>query len=98
MGGIERDGEGFVVPAGTLAEAFGVSEEEIREKMRDEKITSRSEIGVGEDEGLWRLTFIYGDRACRFIVDGTGRILKRAGFPIRTTPKAPFRKEGLPRG
>ncbi|HMQ93705.1 MAG TPA: DUF6522 family protein [Amaricoccus sp.] len=98
MGGIERDGEGFVVPAGTLAEAFGVSEEEIREKMRAEKITSRSEIGVGEDEGLWRLTFIYGDRACRFIVDGTGRILKRVGFPTRTRTAGPIRKEGLPRG
>ncbi|WP_112322832.1 DUF6522 family protein [Oceanibium sediminis] len=80
---IERDGEDFVVPATILAEAFGLSEVEVRKNMRAENITSRSEKGVGEDDGRWRLTFHFRDRACRFIVDESGTILKRTSFPIR---------------
>jgi len=51
--------------------------------MQDGGITSRCEAGVDADQGRWRLTFHHGSRACRFIVDGGGRILTRASFPIR---------------
>lgn len=81
---IERDDEGFVVPAEMLAEAFGLTVDRIQECMRCGKITSRSEIGRGDDKGRSRLTFYYGDNAWRFIVDDNGLVLNRAGFPIRT--------------
>lgn len=93
---IERDDGGFVIPAGMLADAFGLSEDEVRTSMREARITSSTEIGVDEDAGRWRLTFYYRDRACRFTVDGDGRVLNRAAFPIRagagSAPKgcAPF--------
>jgi hypothetical protein len=80
---IERDGDGFVVPARILAEAFGLTEAEVRKRMHDGTMTSRSETGVGDDAGRWRLTFYHRDRACRFTVDEAGSILKRARFPVR---------------
>ena len=90
MTSIERDGESFVVPAGLLAEAFGLSEDEVRAQMRAEKITALSEVGVGADEGRWRLSFYFGNRACGLVVDGNGTVLKRIGFPARR-PTAPDR-------
>lgn len=89
MTSIERDGEGFVVPAGLLAEAFGLSEEEVRAQMHAEKITSLSEVGTGADEGRWRLSFYFGNRACGLVVDGNGTVLKRIGFPA-PAPRPPI--------
>ena len=84
---IERNGSDFVVPADLLADAFGLSETDIREGMRAKRITSQSETGVGEDEGRWRLTFFHQDRAVRFIVDEHGEVLKRVGFPVRQSTR-----------
>lgn len=84
---IERDGDGFVVPAALLAEAFGMTEDEVRRTMRDGKLTSLCEAGEGKDAGRWRLTFRHGDRACRFIVDATGTVLTQSRFPVRPPPR-----------
>lgn len=81
---VERRAEDFVIDASLLADTFGLSQDEIRARMRAETITSRCEEGVDEDAGRWRLTFYYGDRACRLIVDAAGKVLTRANFPART--------------
>lgn len=73
----------FVVDAAVLAAAFGLSQDQIRARMRDGRITSRSEKGIGADAGRWRLTFHHDDRACRLIVNDRGTVLKQATFPIR---------------
>ena len=85
---VERDGAGFVVSAELLADAFGLTEDRIRQAMRDGSLTSTCEAGVDADAGRWRLTFRHADRACRFTVDDTGTILSRARFPIRARPPA----------
>jgi hypothetical protein len=69
MTAVERKAEDFVIDATLLAEAFGLSQDEIKARMRNGAITSRCEACVDEDAGLWRFTFHRGDRACRFIVD-----------------------------
>ncbi len=89
MTAVERTEEGFVIEARLLAKVFKVTEEEVREKMRDGAITSRCETGIGEDAGRWRLTFRHGSLACRFILDATGAVMSRATFPIRTRARAP---------
>ena len=89
---VEREAGEFVIDAAVLADAFGLSQDEIKVRMRDGAITSRCETGVGEDAGRWRLTFHHGGRACRFIVDEDGNILTRAAFPVRIgqqNPRAP---------
>lgn len=80
---VERSGDGFVVAAQVLADAFGLTQEEVREKMRSGAITSRSETGVGDDEGRWRLTFHHEGRALRLVVDDRGTVLQRSSFPVR---------------
>lgn len=86
---IDRDGEGFVVPAPLLAQAFALSETEVKAAMRDGALTTRCEAGVGEDAGRWRLTFLHRNRALRLIVDDQGYILKRGSFPVRSRMARP---------
>lgn len=88
MNRIERDGEGFVIPAALLAEAFTITEDDVRLAMRDGSLTSRCEAGEGDDSGRWRLTFRFANRACRFTFDATGAILNRSRFPVRSAPRA----------
>ena len=80
---VEINQDGFVIDATLLADAFDLKAEEVQSLMRDGKITSLSETGVGDDAGRARLTFYYGARTIRFVVDEAGTILKRAGFPTR---------------
>ncbi len=82
MTAVERKAADFVVDAALLADAFALSQDDIKARMRDGAITSRCEAGVDDDAGRWRLTFHHGDRACRFIVDEAGNVLKRVTFPI----------------
>ena len=83
---VECDGAGFVVPATLLADAFGMTDDQVRQAMRDGRLTSICEAGVGSDAGRWRLTFRHADRACRYTVDATGTILSTSRFPVRTRP------------
>lgn len=83
MTAVKHKAKDFVVEARLLAEAFNLTEDDIRERMRNGVITSRCETGVDEDTGRWRLTFHLGDSACRFIVDAAGTVLKRSTFPIK---------------
>lgn len=83
---VERDGAGFVIPATLLAQAFSLTEDQIRQAMRDGNLTSTCEAGVDADSGRWRLTFKHADRACRFTIDEAGTILSTSRFPVRTRP------------
>lgn len=89
MSDVEGGAGDFVVDAAVLAAAFDLSQDKIRARMRDGRITSRCEKGLGADAGRGRLTFHHGDRACRLIVDDRETILKRASFPIRAGRSAP---------
>lgn len=83
---VERDGAGFVVPASLLANAFGMTEDQVRGAMRDGTMTSVCEAGVGSDAGRWRLTFRHENQACRYTVDAAGTILSTSRFPVRARP------------
>jgi Family of unknown function (DUF6522) len=89
MTAVDRKNGDFVIDAALLADAFGLSQDEIKARMRDGDITSHCEVGVDSDAGRWRLTFYHGDRACRFIVDDAGNILTMARFPVRPRAHSP---------
>lgn len=72
------ESDGFVVDAAILAEAFDLTLEETRRRMRGGQIVTRSETGQGEDAGRWRLTFRHADRALRLVVDDSGEILEKS--------------------
>lgn len=88
MNKIEQMGDRFIVDAELLCKVFRMTEEGVRAGMRTGEIMSRCEKGVGEDSGRWRLTFTYGTRACRIVVDTAGTILTRATFPVRPRRRA----------
>ncbi|RVV96717.1 hypothetical protein EKE94_17750 [Mesobaculum littorinae] len=79
---ISRTEDGFVVDAGVIAEAFGITPDQVRDEMRGGGIATRSETGEGADAGRWRMTFFRGDRAFRLVVDAAGAVLSRSSFPI----------------
>ncbi|MDP5308953.1 DUF6522 family protein [Paracoccus spongiarum] len=83
MSAISRKAGDFVIDAALLADAFGLTEAQLRAAMRDGTMTSRCETGTGTDAGRSRLIFHHGGRACRFVVDEAGTVLSRASYPIR---------------
>jgi hypothetical protein len=62
----------------------------MRHLKRAGAITSRSERGIGEDAGLYRLTFFHAGRRLRLIVDSAGRVIRRNAidFGDRSLPAA----------
>ncbi|GIT86845.1 DUF6522 family protein [Roseobacter sp. OBYS 0001] len=85
---VEVNADGFVVDALVLAEAFALEPGDVQKLMRIGEITSLSETGIGEDAGRSRLTFHYGDRAVRLVVDQSGVILKKTSFTARSRTSA----------
>ncbi|GMG84023.1 hypothetical protein LNKW23_32370 [Paralimibaculum aggregatum] len=86
MASVAREGADFTVEAELLAGFFGLEPAAVPRMMRSGAITSRSERGIGEDEGRWRLTFYHGGRALRLVVDAEGTVLRRSSFD--TGPRA----------
>lgn len=74
------------VDAKLIAEGLGVDQKSLRARMREGKITSRYERGVGGDEGLHRLTFFTEHRRLRLVVDHTGRVLQRSTIDFSGKP------------
>ncbi|MBV6418044.1 MAG: hypothetical protein CMLOHMNK_02824 [Steroidobacteraceae bacterium] len=72
---VEFDGESFSVDAALVARGFGVTPVLLRSLMRRGKIVSRCERGMGEDAGKHRLTFLYGVRRLRLLVDDAGNVI-----------------------
>ncbi|WP_022705004.1 DUF6522 family protein [Pseudorhodobacter ferrugineus] len=79
---VELGENGFVVAAESIADAFGLAASAVQGLMQSNAITSRCEKGVGEDEGRWRLTFYYNNRAFRLTVDGASQIVGQARFDV----------------
>ncbi|WP_439533078.1 DUF6522 family protein [Polymorphobacter sp.] len=75
---IDRDAEGFTVPAELLADALRLDAAEVSARLRSGAITSLCEQGQGEDEGRWRLSFTFGQRRLRLVVDSAGALINRS--------------------
>lgn len=86
---VEINEDGFVVDALVLAEAFGLEPDAVQKLMRLGEITSLSETGIGEDAGRARLTFHYGGRALRLVVDQSGIVLKKTSFTTGSRTATP---------
>lgn len=86
---VERSGDGFIVPASVLADLFGLTEDAVRQAMRDGAMTTRCEKGEGADAGRWRLGFRHAGRTCRLVVDDSGTILTRTRFSAQTPSNPP---------
>lgn len=77
---VKIDARGVTVEAPLVAAAFGLDPADVVRMIRDGRVTTRHEIGEGEDAGRQRVTFFHGGRAFRLTLDQDGRVLSRATF------------------
>ncbi len=78
MSTVEFEDGAISIDATVIAEGFAIAPEELRRLMRTIKITSRCERGIDEDAGRYRVTFLYGKRHLRLLVDEAGTIIERS--------------------
>lgn len=76
------------VDAETIAHGLGIRAIDVQPLMRSGEITSRCEVGQGEDAGLTRLTFFLRGARFRIVVDAAGRVVRRSTID--------FGERGLP--
>ncbi|TNC73279.1 DUF6522 family protein [Rubellimicrobium roseum] len=69
---------GFTIDATDLGPLLGIDPPLVPGLLRDGRIQSRFERGEGEDEGRFRLTFLYRGVRLRLILDGEGTVLSRS--------------------
>lgn len=95
MATVEFDENAFSIDATVIGESLGIEPSLVQDRIREGKITSLCERGVDEDAGRYRLTFFFGNRRFRLVVDEEGRIIQRAtiNFGDRRLPRA-ARKPG----
>lgn len=79
---IDLNGTQPVIDASDLAELFGLQPSEVQQKMRRGEITSRYEVGAGEDSGRFRLTFFHAGTKLRLTCAENGEVLKTLRVPI----------------
>ena len=87
MAQIDPTDEGFQVDAELIAEGFGLTPDEVNRRMRDGRMTSRCEKGMGEDAGRWRLSVRCGNRRWQAIVEADGTVGTQRTEVIPSAPK-----------
>ena len=60
------------IEAALVAPGLGLDVDAFQRLMSQRKITQLCERGIGEDAGLYRATFYYGDKRVRLVVDDHG--------------------------
>lgn len=77
MSTVDVAGGEFSVDAALLAEGFRMNAELVLPALRERRITGLCERGVDEDAGRHRLTFYFGRRRLRLVIDDAGNVLDR---------------------
>lgn len=72
---IEMNGDQPVIDARDLGKLLDLDPADVQAKMRAGDITSRYEIGEGDDAGRFRLTFLFGDRRVRLTCAEGGEVI-----------------------
>jgi Family of unknown function (DUF6522) len=84
---IQDDGT-IQIDASIIGWQLGLEPFEVRRLMHEERLTSRCERGVDEDEGRYRLTFFHENRRLRLITNSSGRIIRRSLVDFGDRPQA----------
>ncbi|UHQ18753.1 DUF6522 family protein [Lysobacter sp. KIS68-7] len=69
------DSASIEIDGAVVARALGLEVAAFRQLMADRKVTVLCERGTGEDAGLYRASFYYGDRKARLVVGQDGRVV-----------------------
>ena len=74
---VSMNDEGATVDVAILADGFGIDAADVEPLMREGRLTSRFERGVGTDAGRCRLTFWLDAKRFRIVVDEQGTVVKK---------------------
>lgn len=74
---VSMNDEGATVDVAILADGFGIDAADVEPLMREGRLTSRFERGVGTDAGRCRLTFWLDAKRFRIVVDEHGTVVKK---------------------
>ena len=85
------------IDAEIVATGLGIEPALVQPLMRDGKITSLCECGVGEDAGRTRLSFFHAKRAFHVVVDKEGHIIERSTHDVDTRLRPPRGPKRNPR-
>ncbi len=78
MATIEFQNGAVQIDAAVVADGLGIEASAVHDLLRQGKIVSRYERGIGEDEGRRRLTFITEHRRFRLVIDDLGNVVQRS--------------------
>jgi len=93
---VQVESRALVVDAEVIGRALGIDQSLVQPLIREGKITTLSEHGIGDDAGTHRITFFYQSRRARLIVSEQGRIIRRSSidFGDRANPTMIRRSRG----
>lgn len=67
------------IDAALVADGLDLDVAEFRRLMEQRRISVLCERGTGEDAGLYRASFYYGERRVRLVVDASGKPVPHGG-------------------
>ena len=80
------------IDAEALAPKLGLTVEALKENMARGHVMGVVETGMDEDAGRVRLTFRYGTRVWRIVIEPDGRLIEDPAPAAKAAPKAgPFK-------
>ena len=83
---VEFENDAVAIDASVIAEGLGIALPQLRKQMRAGEITSRSERGIDDDSGRYRLSFFSEHRRFRVVVDQNGAIVQRSTLNFGDAP------------
>lgn len=75
---VDVEDDAVVVDAALVADLLDLPVADVQQHMREGRITTICEKGLGEHRGRMRLNFFYGSRRASVSIDQSGRVLDRA--------------------
>jgi hypothetical protein len=61
-----------------IGNGLGMEPSQVQARLQEGKISTLCERGIGEDEGRYRLTFYFGKRRLRLVIDTDGSVTESA--------------------
>ena len=83
---VEFEGGAIQVDAKIVGDGLSIPPEQILERVREGRVTSLCEKGMDEDAGRFRLSFFSEHCRLTFIVDESGKIIRRSTIDFGELP------------
>ena len=66
------------IEASVIGGGLGIEPSQVQAQLREGKISTLCERGIGEDQGHYRVTFYCGKRRFRVLIDESGNLVEES--------------------